>query len=494
MKKIYIVVLLFLSSLTACNDWLEVTPIYDLDENNAFSSADGFNTALRGLYQKASSSDLYGKNLQWGLLSGMAQTYPDPWDNTVWYGMKFNYTHSYTKNAIEAIWGGLYNVVANANLLINNVKNTTVLDTLQRDRIHGEALGMRAIMQLDVVRLFAPAPTTTGGNEKLVPYHDKFPSEFTVPVSTNETLDLIIRDLKKAAELLAPYDTIANKGLAFSTNWANDDYWYRQKQRGYHFSYMAAVAYLSRAYMYKGDYENALHYARNFYETFIQKSTLRKYPLFVFDPGYGGGQSGYKTYKCISEAIFSLYEPTLTDIMVAYQKSTYGFGLFFGEDTEGLVYNLFGDDLDDMRLNQFETREIESSQLEGTAQLVYSKRFDESEGPYHFERVTMPVIRTSEIYYNMIECYYRAGNETEALRLLNEWRKGKKMSRKIESVMSLYDLQDIIINDARRDWLLEGQTFFMYKRMNRHMIDMYDNVIAVPEEGFTFDIPDSQNL
>ena len=54
--------------------------------------------------------------------------------------------------------------------------------------------------------------------------------------------------------------------------------------------------------------------------------------------------------------------------------------------------------------------------------------------------------------------------------------------------------KDIIINDARRDWLLEGQAFFMYKRMNRPMIDMYDNVIAVPEAGFTFDIPDSQNL
>ena len=69
-----IVLLLFV--LTAsCNDWLEITPKSQISKEKLYSDEIGFQNALNGIYQGASVSDLYGKNLTWGMLTAISQTY-----------------------------------------------------------------------------------------------------------------------------------------------------------------------------------------------------------------------------------------------------------------------------------------------------------------------------------------------------------------------------------------------------------------------------------
>ena len=79
--------------------------------------------------------------------------------------------------------------------------------------------------------------------------------------------------------------------------------------------------------------------------------------MFTFSNGYFGGQSGetYASYKYQTEIVFGLNQPDLLKWTGAdYTKSTYGYGLNLGEQTR----DIFGADLDDIRLNQLETREM----------------------------------------------------------------------------------------------------------------------------------------
>ena len=61
--------------LASCDSWLDVTPEDEIEEKDLFSSGEGFRNALNGIYKSLSESDLYGKELTWGLLDAMAQCY-----------------------------------------------------------------------------------------------------------------------------------------------------------------------------------------------------------------------------------------------------------------------------------------------------------------------------------------------------------------------------------------------------------------------------------
>ena len=65
MKKLInksIILSLFLA-LTACNDWLNVSPKTDMKAEDLFSTEAGFRDALIGVYALMATDNLYGKNL-----------------------------------------------------------------------------------------------------------------------------------------------------------------------------------------------------------------------------------------------------------------------------------------------------------------------------------------------------------------------------------------------------------------------------------------------
>ena len=68
MKKLInksIILSLFLA-LTACNDWLNVSPKTDMKAEDLFSTEAGFRDALIGVYALMATDNLYGKNLSFG--------------------------------------------------------------------------------------------------------------------------------------------------------------------------------------------------------------------------------------------------------------------------------------------------------------------------------------------------------------------------------------------------------------------------------------------
>ena len=211
--KIHIKLLLFATVfiLSSCESWLDLKPITQATEEQIFSTAEGYRSTLNGLYKNMGKASLYGKNLAFAMLDGFSQQYDLSPENNVMteyqaYG-KMDYGQTQVASRIEETWLAAYNVVANANNLIQNlVENTTPelfeFGEMERNMILGEAYACRALVQFDMLRLFAPAPISDDG-ANYVPYVEQYPNIQPAGISVNECIDKVIADLEKAKELAA---------------------------------------------------------------------------------------------------------------------------------------------------------------------------------------------------------------------------------------------------------------------------------------------------
>ncbi len=480
-----IILFFFLGLFCSCNDWLEVEPKNRIDKKKLFSSEAGFQNALNGIYQMCGETTLYGKNLSWGMLSIIAQQYDNGPinDYTDRYFSLHEYEESNTLTVIDAVWSGLYNAIANCNLLIKEVSvvppSMFVLDTVTRNVILGEALALRAFCHLDIIRLFAPAPIKQD-QKALIPYQASYPSDFTQAYNASEAIDRVIEDLLKAKDLVVYNDTVYHKNqmrYSMSARFmgqytaSGGDFF---NKRGYRLNYCAIVGMLARAYMYKGDKVNAQKYAYEIYNTYTKKNTW-----FKFNPDYDFSTSlAYKQKKHLEDCLFAFYNDRLLDIVEEYYRGSGSLNVLD-------VGNIFKDDEDDYRLYLI-NREGTNYTYSIKYRMVNDFQRDNYEGK------AIPVLRLSEIYHILIECYYDT-NQAEALRLLKEFRSARGCKRIISTIGNKEELYTILINDARREFIGEGQLFFYYKRLNKG-IKVPDSEIAPKESIFTLRIPDSQYI
>ena len=61
--------------LSGCTDWLDTQPNDKQLEAQQFSTEDGFSSAVNGVYNRMSGSNLYGKTLSYGDLDLLGQYY-----------------------------------------------------------------------------------------------------------------------------------------------------------------------------------------------------------------------------------------------------------------------------------------------------------------------------------------------------------------------------------------------------------------------------------
>ena len=81
MKKIYtsIYLLLSLFAMTACSDWLDIEPEGQATNDKLTETGDGYRTMLSGVYKAMTSKNLYGVELQFGIVDCISQQYTWDW-------------------------------------------------------------------------------------------------------------------------------------------------------------------------------------------------------------------------------------------------------------------------------------------------------------------------------------------------------------------------------------------------------------------------------
>ncbi len=488
-----ILLLAISSSLVGCNKWLDIIPEDTTTEKQLFSDAGGYHSAINGLYQTMASSSLYGENLTWGFMSALSQYYDN---ESTSYQFNFSHTEKYEYDSDEVkaygeqIWQTAYNVIANANNILQNLASADPAifpeyDKGEVDVIRGEALAVRALMHFELLRLFAVAPSVDAG-AKAIPYVETFPSMFNERKTVAEVLTLVKRDFEEAATLMIKNDTEISRDYMSSTQnrylVSNNSRDYFFTGRGARLNYVAIRSLLARVNAYAGDMEAAYTIAGDIIQKYVVDDNWYYYTTAGFS---SGDTETSRPHKLLDELLVSVYNENLV--------SDYEAMVLSGYDTESYriknISGIFADN-DDYR----KVKLIQTLKLDWSISLKYREREATALNAMTVdaENRVLPVMRLSELYLIMAEYLAANSQMEEAVKILNDLRvKRGCMSNAIDTAVTKADFDKALNLEIWRENVAEGQYFFYCKRINALSIN--DNGVYVNMTGkYTMNIPDSE--
>lgn len=371
MKKLFIIyslAALTLPVLTGCEKYLDVKPTGSVDESEALKTSSDVEAALIGAYSDMGDADVYGGSLH--VISELLSS----GNELEWTGTFETYRDVYRKSVktvntqVSFIWMDSYRVIND----VNNVLSAIDLVTAdKKERIEGEAKFLRACMYFELVRLFAKPwhqgdPTQNDGVPiYLEPYRAPLTDEDKKPRSkVSEVYAQVIKDLTDAESLLE----VPGQGEVFAHK-------------------IAAQAMLSRVYLQKGDYPNALAAANRAIQTNDSDGPFRL--MNTYDAAF--------PYSANETAILGNTDEDVFATQVSNTDGVNDFNTYFSQRGRGDIY---------MTQNHINLYEPNDSRLD---------LFDEvSSGTYVTYKFDMPyasvhLIRLAELYLTRAEANFRGG-------------------------------------------------------------------------------------
>lgn len=531
---------LFCFSASACS-WLDIEPEGQATDKKLYSTGDGFRTALAGVYNQMANKDLYGVELQFGYLDCLSQQYDWTWSSrgfgqesaSVYQRISsFEYQNNEVLRMTDAIWEKGYNAIANANNLIQKAEaaspNLFEYKEMERMMILGEAYACRGLMHFDLCRLFTPAPIERDNSVK-IPYVKNYPNIQPEGIDLSAYLDNVVADLEKAAELTLAYDSTA-LGYGSSASWKarfenQTEYGFEErlpsgevpesflKNRGYHLSHYSIKGLLARVYLYRGEYDKALQYAKAVWDAKAKgiKGSNTELDMYKEEEWYQVAGTNDPEQKRMLRLpwniLFALHNED------AY--NAYGFESFAKKTAErnspGRWFLLAFQDQDIFMNKSTNTDEYEQDYR--GQHLTFSPNYN---GLYGRERVhafslklfpsenqierkknlgMVPVIRVSEMQYIIAECQARKGNYDAAYDILNEMRGYRGLrGNALPTATDLKTFFRDMVNDAQREYISEGQLFYLYKRLQHPCVGPKNERRPMNRSEYMPPIPINQNF
>lgn len=454
-RNIFILVAVLLFS--SCNKWLDVDLIDKVEEEKLFSTPQGFQEALAGVYSKMSSASLYGQKLTMEDIDLLGQYYSYDGVASTYEKLKnYDYEDSGSQSRILGIWRNLYEAISGVNNIISWAeKNEQVLNNEQKDLILGEAYALRAFLHFDLIRLFAPDvklnPKANG-----IPYNLEFGVSLPPVYSVEESLQLVVDDLKLAEDLLSndpitqvlPYE-LKNKNDA-------DKFVARMNLYG-------VKALIARVSLLRGDKINAIAYAKEVVES-------NKFRLLEFESIDKSDKEADILFS--DEHIFSLRSRDL---------STYTVALHYPEITSSST-----------RFAYLPFANINTLYESNNDDIRYIKWFSTVNGDFVKFNVDnqetffpkMPLIKLSEMYLILAECYLEESEEL-ALSYINTLRDHRVRNNSHWSFLTM----EYITQEFKREFIGEGQLWYMYKRLNTGIPTSSGIIGVVPPSNDVFVFP-----
>lgn len=423
-------------TLTACNKWLDVQPKTTMKTDVLFTTQSGFRDALTGIYSNMTIASSYGTELTFGFADVLAQAYdnvPTSLTHTYFNAVAYDYTESTEETRIAGIWKQAYKSITNANILLSYIDDKKKVFTGKNyNLIKGEALGLRAYLHFDMLRLFAPSPVM-GADRKAIPYVDSYTNVPFPQLTVAQVMDKIAGDLAAARELLKDADTYGPMRASFDLTEVNEIAGTRQ----YRMNYYAVTALLARVELYKSNKTAAVAYAKEVIDSGL-------FPAFS-----SSGQIAASDNVFPLEHVFSL---TIPDLKTKY-ADVYFLQVADGQNTNNLSITnntlsaIYPAGLNtDYRINWFEAN---SSTTKRVSKYTYN--------------TVIPLLKISEMYLIAAEAEPAVDN---AMAYLNTLRAHRGLSPLDAAAYTREMLDKEIGDEYRREFIAEGQLFFYYKRTN----------------------------
>lgn len=353
---------------------------------------------------------------------------------------------------------------------------------------------------------------------------EKYPNIQPKSISVDEFLDKVVADLQKGRELTAAFDTTA---LGMTMNSSSNARFYDQydygmdgantpetiddfyKGRGYRLNYYAMTALLARVYEYMGKDDLAYAYADSVMNSKAIGLAGTEYSMFTNEDWWtmqsaGDENESRQDIKVVSTLIFALYcSDTYDDCNLEnyFQKSSTS---IFG-NPQWMTVDLEGQEI----FKNSQTQEDESGSDYRSRYLLFApdyyvfqnNKYRLSGKWYCSDDVTLrnknlqtlPMIRTTEMYYIMAEHKARTGDFDGAYEILNNIRSNRGLWNPLETKRDLDSFLKDMIRDAQREYISEGQLFYLYKRLGAKL-KIGNETRKYTKSEYMLPIPEDQNM
>jgi len=451
--KTYIKMLLILSLLGmtySCKDFLDVEPTNAVDSDKAIRTANDAQIVINGIQRQMTNSDYYGRNF---IIYGDAKG----GDMTLFSqgrGLDAFYTfnHSPQSNSFSSFWTSIYNIIYQANNLLENIATLEKEGTLENFAVaKSEALTIRALAYFDLVKLYGKSYTDDKNAwgvpniTNTVDYNSK-PARSKV----EENFTQIVKDLKDA-----------EAGLP------------KTKRDGY-INYYTNKAIQARVYLTMADYDSALKAAEEVIESGV-------YTLYANAQWTTSWQSQFG-----SESIYELViEPNQGDLA----RASLGFYLMRRAHQTGALGNFLAStpflnaldaDASDVRKGVMARDESSATRMGSCYKYLGSTTFSGDKGSSNFTAVNIKVIRLSEVYLIAAEAALKTTtpNKTKAADYLQAIH---RRSPNLPVITAANVTEDLILAEKSKELFGEGIRYFDLLRLNKtiHFDDAFAG-ISVP--------------
>jgi hypothetical protein len=435
--------------LGSCSDWIDIKPSDRLSEDVLFVNKEGFQKALNGVYVELAVPALYGSSMTASILDAMAgYYYMTSSTHPYFYYTTFDYTQNTSKNGFDDIWKKAYELIVNCNVILEKCGNgNPALQEPYFGIIKGESLALRAMLHFDLLRLFGPAWSEENKSQPCIPYTISAKHEITPLLSSEQIINLVIKDLNDAMILLQNSDPILTEGVRNTANPSgSNDLYFRQ----YRMNYYAVKALLARAYIWKEDKTNAFLTAKEILAE-VQAPGKEIFPFVTNAAAIHATQPDKMFSTEVFFAVYTINRIDMYNTLFAAERDVQARLSFNGGNADRTRVNALYDDQNDYR-----HRIWEDVNVAGVSILTNQKYKDYTDAP---GRYMIPVIRLGEILLMAAEC---SDDLNEGIQYLNTLRTKRNCFSLFPA--SSDDLNTAITSEFRKEMIGEGQMFFYYKR------------------------------
>jgi len=223
-------------ALTGCKKIIEIAPPKSqLVTTSVFENATTATAAQTAIYSQMEYSDQalpYCIPLYAGLSSDELTNYSSIPAFIEFYGNSLN---ARDNTYVQALWAGMYNLIYQANAIIEGLQTSSSIKGAVKQQLIGEAKFTRAFLNLNLTNFWGDVPLVAATNYEV--------NSTLTRSSKSNVLAQVISDLKQAAvalnsEYVDGSDTSVSADRVRPTKWA-------------------ATSLLARAYLYSGAFDSA---------------------------------------------------------------------------------------------------------------------------------------------------------------------------------------------------------------------------------------------
>lgn len=482
MKKIFFTILACSLLFSSCNDWLDLDPALEIRQDAIFETEQGFKDVLTGVYIRMGTPQLYGRNTSMILPELLAQDWTFSRNDMATAVSGFDFTQTDARSLLETVWLQYYQCIVNLNSILAVIDDKKDLFASGNyELIKGEALGLRAFLHFEVLKLWGAVPEKIAMGDKAIPYvtvETKDPNQLIVS-TYKEVLDSILAELDEAERLLAgdpilsfSYEKLNKPSSENTSAIGNEFYYYRYIK----FNIMAVKATKARYYMWLGETSKAAGYAREVINA-TDKETGE--PVFTLGAEDNKRNKDYPSFLLTfpTEQIFAASNSLATQTLapVFFQWHT-GYTQAMAKLREAFETTLHTSDI---RWRDNRLWEVRGSSEE----FNYFKKYNITESTAIDD---IPLIRLAEMYFIVIE----SGDTS----LFRDYRVARGLDGSIDGSLTSHEaIMERLEKEYRKDFYGEGQMFFFYKRLNYDHIAWPAAKDLTPED-YKLPIPETQTL